>query len=75
MSSSSSSVPTEFVADAFETTVSDDERFRLIETINDAVSNLRDQIEDDTLEYPVAGSKLVRRTGRADPKLTVHRQY
>jgi hypothetical protein len=24
--------------------------------------------------YPVAGSKLVRWTGRADPKLTVHRQ-
>ena len=50
MSSSSSSVPTEFVADAFETTVSDGEQSRLIETINDAVSNLRDQIEDDTLE-------------------------
>ena len=50
MSSDSSSVPTEFVADAFETTVTDDEADRFIQTIDDAVSNLRDQIDDDTLE-------------------------
>lgn len=50
MSSDSSSVPTEFVADAFETTVTDDEIDRFIQTIDDAVSNLRDQIDDDTLE-------------------------
>ena len=50
MSSDSSSVPTEFVADAFETTVTEDEADALIGTINDAVSNLRNQIDDDTLE-------------------------
>ncbi len=50
MSSESPSVPTEFVAEAFETTVSESEERQLIETIDDAVSNLRDQIEDDTLE-------------------------
>jgi hypothetical protein len=50
MSSNSSTVPTEFVADAFETTVTDDEADRFIQTIDDAVSNLRDQIDDDTLE-------------------------
>ena len=50
MASDSSSVPTEFVADAFETTVTDDEADRFIQTIDDAVSNLRDQIDDDTLE-------------------------
>jgi len=49
MSSDSSSVPTEFVADAFNTTVTSDEADTLIETINDAVSNLRNQIDDDTL--------------------------
>ncbi|PHQ39905.1 hypothetical protein DJ69_03695 [Halorubrum persicum] len=50
MSSDTSSVPTEFVADAFETTVADDEADRLIKTIDAAVSNLRDQIEDEKLE-------------------------
>ncbi|AKH98042.1 Eco57I restriction-modification methylase domain-containing protein [Halanaeroarchaeum sulfurireducens] len=50
MSSNSSSVPTEFVAESFETEVSEAEENRLIEAINDAVSNLRDQIDDDTLE-------------------------
>lgn len=50
MSSNSSSVPTEFVDEAFETTVTEAEENRLIETINDAVSSLRDQIKDDTLE-------------------------
>jgi hypothetical protein len=50
MSSDSSSVPTEFVADAFETTVTDDEADRFIQTIDDAVSNLRVQIDDDTLK-------------------------
>lgn len=50
MSSNSSSVPTEFVADAFETSVTETEADRFIEAINDAVSNLRDQIDDETLE-------------------------
>lgn len=50
MSSNSSSIPTEFVTESFETTVGEDEVDRLIETIDDAVSSLRDQIDDDTLE-------------------------
>jgi type I restriction-modification system DNA methylase subunit len=50
MSSDSSSVPTEFVADAFETTVTTDEADGFIQTIDNAVSNLRDQIDDETLE-------------------------
>jgi type I restriction-modification system DNA methylase subunit len=50
MSSDSSSVPTEFVADAFETTVTEAEIDRLIEAIDDTISNLRGQIDDDTLE-------------------------
>jgi hypothetical protein len=47
MSSNSSSVPTEFVAKSFETAVAEDTRNRLLEVINDAVSNLRKQMKDD----------------------------
>jgi len=50
MASDSASVPTEFVADAFETTVTDEDAAHLLQTIGDAVSTLRDQIDDDTLE-------------------------
>lgn len=63
MSSNSSSVPTEFVAEAFETTVTETEETQLIETINDVVSNLRGQIDDDTLESMLragVGSYLLR---------------
>ena len=41
---------TEFVQEAFETTVEDDDEKRLLEAIDDAVSRLREQIDDDTLE-------------------------
>ncbi|SDN41408.1 hypothetical protein SAMN05192554_13420 [Haloarchaeobius iranensis] len=41
---------TEFVQEAFETTVEADDEKRLLEAINDAVSRLREQIDDDTLE-------------------------
>ena len=47
MSSNSSTVPTEFVAESFETAVAEDTRERLLEVINDAVSNLRKQMKDD----------------------------
>ncbi|WP_353635484.1 DNA methyltransferase (plasmid) [Halobacterium sp. NMX12-1] len=50
MSSSSSSVPTEFVSQAFETEVSEKEEEKLIEIINESVSRLRQQIDDETLE-------------------------
>jgi len=50
MSSSSSSVPTEFVAQAFETDVSEAEEEQLIEIIDETVSHLRKQIDDETLE-------------------------
>ncbi|WP_227357298.1 Eco57I restriction-modification methylase domain-containing protein [Haladaptatus salinisoli] len=63
MSSNSSSVPTEFVEQAFETTVTEAEVNRLIESINAAVSKLREQIDDDTLEGILradSGSYLLR---------------
>ncbi|NHN65494.1 hypothetical protein G9463_19655 [Haloarcula sp. JP-Z28] len=41
---------TEFVQEAFETTVEDEDEKRLLEAIDDAVSRLREQIDDDTLE-------------------------
>ncbi|PSQ54647.1 hypothetical protein BRD22_11745 [Halobacteriales archaeon SW_8_68_21] len=50
MSSSSPSVPTEFVAQAFETDVSREEEEQLIEIINETVSHLRQQIDDEKLE-------------------------
>jgi type I restriction-modification system DNA methylase subunit len=50
MSSSSSSIPTEFVAQAFETDVSEAEEEQLVEIIDEAVSHLRQQIDDETLE-------------------------
>ena len=40
---------TEFVQEAFETTVEDEAEIRLLEAIDDAVSRLREQIDDDTL--------------------------
>ena len=49
MSTSSPSTPTEFVAEEFETSVSDAETDALLEAIDDAVSNLREQIDDDHL--------------------------
>ncbi|GGN23302.1 Eco57I restriction-modification methylase domain-containing protein [Halarchaeum nitratireducens] len=50
MSSNSSTVVAEFVAESFETEVGETEVDRLIGAIDGAVSNLRDQIDDDTLE-------------------------
>jgi plasmid maintenance system antidote protein VapI len=50
MSSNSPTIPTEFVAESFETEVSENETGRLLEVINSAVSNLRTQIEDETVE-------------------------
>jgi hypothetical protein len=50
MSSDHPSVATEFVAEAFETAVSSEEEARLLGVFNDGVSNLRDQIDDGTLE-------------------------
>ncbi|WP_135852646.1 Eco57I restriction-modification methylase domain-containing protein [Halorussus salinus] len=41
---------TEFVQEAFETTVEADDEKRLLEAIDNAVSRLREQIDDDTLE-------------------------
>jgi hypothetical protein len=50
MSSGHPTVATEFVEEAFETTVSGDEEIRLLEVIDGVVSNLRDQINDEKLE-------------------------
>ena len=50
MSSNESTTATEFVAQEFETAVTTTEEDRFIEAIDGAVSNLRDQIDDDTLE-------------------------
>lgn len=44
------SAATEFVEQAFETDVSETAENELIAVINDTVSSLRDQIDDDTLE-------------------------
>ncbi len=41
---------TEFVQEAFETSVEDESELRLLEAIDDAVTRLREQIDDDTLE-------------------------
>ncbi|QRV15089.1 hypothetical protein JMJ58_19610 [Haloterrigena salifodinae] len=63
MSPESSTVPTEFVAQAFETTVTEAEENQLIETIDETVSNLRDQMDDETLESMLragSGSYLLR---------------
>jgi hypothetical protein len=53
MSSNSLSVPTEFVADAFETRLNESEEPQFIRAIDDTVSNLRVQIGDDQLEKMV----------------------
>ncbi|QZP39194.1 Eco57I restriction-modification methylase domain-containing protein [Halobaculum magnesiiphilum] len=50
MSTNQSSVATEFVAEAFETEVLDETTDRLISRIDDTVSRLREQIDDDRLE-------------------------
>ena len=50
MSSNSSTAATEFVREAFETTVEADAEVSFIQAVDDAVSRLRDQIDDDTLE-------------------------
>lgn len=50
MSSAHPTVATEFVEEAFETAVSEDEEDRLLKVFDDIVSNLRDQINDDKLE-------------------------
>jgi len=42
--------PTEFVEQAFETAVSETAEDKLISVIDDTVRNLREQIDDDTLE-------------------------
>lgn len=47
---SHSSGQAQFVVEEFETAVSDSEIDDLIEVIDEAVSSLRDQIDDDTLE-------------------------
>jgi len=41
---------TEFVQEAFETSVEDEAEVRFLDAIDDAVSRLREQIDDDTLE-------------------------
>jgi len=57
MSANSSGVPTEFVAESFETDVSDDEIDQFIEAVDNAVSSLREQMDDDTVESALrAGS-------------------
>ena len=50
MSSSHPTVATEFVEEAFETAVSEDKERRILKAFDDVISNLRDQIEDETLE-------------------------
>jgi hypothetical protein len=50
MPSESAATPTEFVEQAFETAVSESSENELIEAIDDTVRNLREQIDDDTLE-------------------------
>jgi len=63
MSSTSSPSPTEFVQEAFETKVSDDEVTELIDVLDETISNLRKQIKDETLGKMLragAGSYLLR---------------
>nr|ABQ75870.1 type II restriction enzyme, methylase subunits [uncultured haloarchaeon] len=50
MSTESPSAATEFVEQAFETTVSETAENELIEKIDDTVRGLREQIDDETLE-------------------------
>ncbi|ELZ88958.1 hypothetical protein C453_00905 [Haloferax elongans ATCC BAA-1513] len=63
MSSKSSTSPTEFVQEAFETKVSDDEVTELIDVLDETIANLRKQIKDETLGKMLragAGSYLLR---------------
>ncbi|MFC6836982.1 Eco57I restriction-modification methylase domain-containing protein [Halomarina ordinaria] len=46
---STTTTATEFVQEAFETTVTDERKTRLLQTIDETISNLREQIDDDTL--------------------------
>jgi hypothetical protein len=62
-SESTRATATEFVEEAFETTVDKESRERLVEAIDAAVSALREQIDDDTLERILragSGSYLLR---------------
>ena len=62
-SESTRATATEFAEEAFETTVDKESRERLVEAIDAAVSALREQIDDDTLERILragSGSYLLR---------------
>ena len=48
--SESATSATEFVEQAFETTVDDQSREHILQVVDDAISNLRTQIDDDTVE-------------------------
>lgn len=50
MSSNTASQPAEFVAEAFDTSVSTEAENELIELLDKTIRNLREQIDDDTLE-------------------------
>nr|WP_248896375.1 hypothetical protein [Haloplanus sp. XH21] len=50
MASNPSTAATEFVREAFETTVEEDAEVSFIQAVDDAVSRLREQIDDNTLE-------------------------
>ncbi|WP_424004174.1 Eco57I restriction-modification methylase domain-containing protein [Haloarcula salina] len=50
MPSESTTAPTEFVEQAFETAVSEDSEDDIIEAIDETVGSLREQIDDGTLE-------------------------
>ncbi len=59
----SATTTTEFVEQAFETTVEEQSRADLLVTLDTAVSNLREQIEDETLERMLrngAGSYILK---------------
>ena len=62
-SESTRATATEFVEEAFETTVDKESRERLVEAIDAAISALHEQIDDDTLERILragSGSYLLR---------------
>lgn len=60
---SANSAATEFVEQAFDTTVDEEDRVELLEVIDETISNLREQMKDDTLESMLRadpGSYLLR---------------
>ncbi|ELY47358.1 Eco57I restriction-modification methylase domain-containing protein [Natronorubrum sulfidifaciens] len=60
---SANSAATEFVEQAFDTTVDEEDRVELLEVIDETISNLREQMKDDTLESMLradSGSYLLR---------------